>query len=128
MIRVFTLAILAAVLLSQAAVNAFAQERGPTKEEIMDANYSGPIVQDAFWTDRTTPPPANVTSWRSLREDGASVLAVVLCQQGLVRDNVRNRDAQAPTGFRASQAQPQAVATHDAIVEPGATFTLFFEA
>ena len=129
MTRVLMLAILAAVLLSQAAVSAFAQERGPTKEEIVDANYSGPIVQDAFWTDRTTPPPANesLDKLEVAPGDGASVLAVVFVNRGLSEITSVTGTLQAPPGFRASTGEAQAVATHDAIVEPGGTFTLFFE-
>ena len=55
MIKILVLFAVAAALLSQSGVSAFAQERGPTKEEIVDANYSGPIIQDAFWTDYEEP-------------------------------------------------------------------------
>ena len=129
MMRVYTLVLLAAVLLSQAAVSAFAQERGPTKEEILDANYSGPIVQDAFWTDRTTSPPAgeSLDKVEVAPGDGASVLAVVFVNRGLSEITSVTGTLEAPPGFRASTGEPQAVATHDSIVEPGATFTLFFE-
>ncbi|HKU49970.1 MAG TPA: hypothetical protein VJP79_08470 [Nitrososphaera sp.] len=134
--RILTLAILvAAVLVGQAAAviptttNAYAQERGPTKQEIVDANYSGPIVQDAFWTDRTSSPPAN----ESLQKvevapgDGASVLAVIFVNRGLSEITSVAGRLDMPAGFRASSGNSQAVATHDTIVEPGATFTLFFE-
>jgi hypothetical protein len=129
MMRVFTLVLLAAVLLSQAAVSAFAQERGPTKEEILDANYSGPIVQDAFWTDRTTSPPAgeSLDKVEVAPGDGASVLAVVFVNRGLSEITSVTGTLEAPPGFRASTGEPEAVATHDSIVEPGDTFTLFFE-
>lgn len=129
MMRVFTLVLMAAVLLSQAAVSAFAQERGPTKEEILDANYSGPIVQDAFWTDRTTLPPAgeSLDKVEVAPGDGASVLAVVFVNRGLSEITSVTGTLEAPPGFRASTGETQAVATHDSIVEPGASFTLFFE-
>jgi hypothetical protein len=129
MIRIIMLAVLAAALFSQAVVSAFAQERGPTKEEILDANYSGPIVQDAFWTDRTTPPPANesLNKVEVAPGDGASVLAVVFVNRGLSEITSVAGRLNMPSGFAASTGEAQAVATHDTIVEPGATFTLFFE-
>jgi hypothetical protein len=129
MMRVITLAVVAAVLLSQAAISAYAQERGPTMEEILDANYSGPIVQDAFWTDRTTPPPANESLGKVevAPGDGASVLAVVFVNRGLSDITSVTGRLEMPPGFRASTGEAQAVATHNSVVEPGQTFTLFFE-
>ncbi len=129
MMRVITLAVVAAVLLSQAAISAYAQERGPTMEEILDANYSGPIVQDAFWTDRTTPPPANESLGKVevAPGDGASVLAVVFVNRGLSDITSVTGRLEMPPGFRASAGGAQAVATHNTVVEPGQTFTLFFE-
>ena len=52
-----TIFILLALLLAVPVASVYAQERGPSKQEILDVNYSGPVFQDAFWTDRTTPPP-----------------------------------------------------------------------
>ncbi len=129
MMRVISLAVVAAVLLSQAAISAYAQERGPTMEEILDANYSGPIVQDAFWTDRTTPPPANESLGKVevAPGDGASVLAVVFVNRGLSDITSVTGRLEMPPGFRASAGGAQAVATHNTVVEPGQTFTLFFE-
>lgn len=129
MIKILVLFAVAAVLLSQVAASAYAQDRGPTKEEILDANYSGPIVQDAFWTDRTTPPPEG----QSLEKvevapgDGASILAVVFVNRGLSEITSVSGSLAMPPGFRASTGDPQAVASHDSLVEPGETFTLFFE-
>ena len=129
MIRIIMLAALAAMIFSQVAVSAFAQERGPTKQEILDANYSGPIVQDAFWTDRTTPAPANesLNKVEVAPGDGASVLAVIFVNRGLSEITSVTGRLSMPSGFRASTGEAQAVATHDTIVQPGATFTLFFE-
>jgi hypothetical protein len=129
MMKFIMFAVLAAVLLSQAAVSAYAQERGPTMEEILDANYSGPIVQDAFWTDRTTPPPAGESLGKVevAPGDGASVLAVVFVNRGLSEITSVTGRLEMPPGFRASTGDAQAVATQDTIVEPGQTFTLFFE-
>jgi hypothetical protein len=119
----------AALLLSPLAISAYAQDRGPTKEEIIDVNYSGPIVQDAFWTNRTTPPP----SGESLEKvevgpgDGASVLAVLMVNRGLSEITSVSGRLELPSGFAASAGGTVAVATVDSIVEPGAPFTLFFE-
>lgn len=127
--RIIALVALAAFLVGQAATGAYAQERGPTKEEIIDANYSGPVVQDAFWTDRTTPPPEG----QSLEKvevapgDGASVLAVSFVNRGLSEITSISGTFETPTGFRASAGGSQATASHDTIVEPGDSFTLFFE-
>lgn len=129
MIRLTTIAIVAAMILGQAVVGAYAQDRGPTKDEIVDANYSGPVVQDAFWTDRTTPPPEG----QSLEKvevgpgDGASVLAVVLVNRGLSEITSVKGSLETPTGYRASTGEARAVASHNTIVEPGEAFTLFFE-
>ena len=129
MMRIITLAVVAAVLLSQAAISAYAQERGPTMEEILDANYSGPIVQDAFWTDRTTPPPANESLGKVevAPGDGDSILAVVFVNRGLSDITSVTGRLEMPSGFRASTGEAQAVATYNTVVEPGQTFTLFFE-
>jgi hypothetical protein len=129
MMRLLTFVIVAAVILSQAALTAYAQDRGPTKEEIVDANYSGPIVQDAFWTDRTTPPPVgeSLNKVEVAPGDGASILAVVFVNRGLSEITSVTGTLDLPLGFRASTGEAQALATHDTIVEPGETFTLFFE-
>lgn len=127
--HVAALVALAAILVGSAAAGAYAQERGPTKEEIIDANYSGPIIQDAFWTDRTTPPPEG----QSLEKvevapgDGASALAVLFVNRGLSEITSISGSLEAPTGFQSSAGGSQVTASHDGIVEPGDSFTLFFE-
>src|SRR5262245_2912779 len=129
MLKTFILFAVAAALLSQAGASAYAQDRGPTKEEIVDANYSGPIIQDAFWTNRTTPPAAgeSLEKVEVAPGDGASILAVVFVNRGLSEITSVSGALLMPSGFRASAGGSQAVASHDSIVEPGETFTLFFE-
>lgn len=129
MMRLIALVAFAAVLVGQAASSAYAQERGPTKEEILDASYSGPIVQDAFWTDRTTAPPAgqSLDKVEVAPGEGASILAVIFVNRGLSEITSVSGRMDLPAGFLASAGGNQVVATHDSIVEPGATFTLFFE-
>ena len=113
MIRIIMFAVLAAAVLSQVAASAYAQERGPTKEEVVDANYAGPIVQDAFWTDRTSPPPANesLTKVEVAPGDGASVLSVVFVNRGLSEITSVTGRLEMPPGFRASGGDAQAVST-----------------
>lgn len=122
--------IMAAMLVAlPAATISYAQDRGPTKEEIIDASYSGPIVQDAFWTDRTSSPPDG-TSLEKVEVgpgEGASVLAVILVNRGLSEITSITGTLDLPPAFRASTGGQQASATYDSIVEPGTSFTLFFE-
>jgi hypothetical protein len=106
----------------------YAQET-PTKEEIIETNYSGPVIHDAFWTDRTTMPPEG-TSLEKVEVgpgDGASVLAVVLVNRGLSEITSITGTLDLPSGFKAVSGSREAVARHPEIVEPGDTFTLFFE-
>ena len=59
----------------------YAQERGPSREEIIEANFSGPVYLDSFWTSGSS-------GNRTAAEvdvgpgDGASTLAVVLINRG----------------------------------------------
>src|SRR5207249_8643679 len=70
------LLLLAGLILIPAGV--YAQERGPTKEELIEANYSGPVYLDSFWTSSSN----NRTEVNVGPGDGASTLAVVLVNRG----------------------------------------------
>jgi len=121
--------VLFALLLAVPVASVYAQERGPSKQEILDVNYSGPVFQDAFWTNRTTPPPEG-TSLDKVEAgpgDGSSVLAIVLVNRGLSEITSVTGTLDLPSGLKASTGATQAVAKQNSIVEPGATFTLFFE-
>lgn len=108
----------------------FNEDRTPTEEEIISSSYSGPVFQDAFWTDRSTPPAAgeSLEKVEVAPGDGASILAVVLLNRGLSEITAISGILDLPSGFRASGGgSSQAVATHSGIVEPGESFTLFFQ-
>jgi hypothetical protein len=120
--------ILFALLLAVPVASVYAQGV-PSKQEILDVNYSGPVFQDAFWTDRTMPPPEG-TSLNKVEVgpgDGASVLAVVFVNRGLSQITSVTGTLNLPAGMTASGGGSQAVAKQNTIVAPGATFTLFFE-
>lgn len=127
----FLAAIIAAMLLVPLA--AYAQQPGqpgPSRFDIIEANYSGPVVLEAFWTDRTTAPAAG-TSLQKVElapGDGASVLAVTLVNRGFSEITAIRGTLNLPTGFSAAgSGANQALATHNTIASAGTTFTLFFQ-
>jgi hypothetical protein len=127
LMRYFIIAILAAAILLPAS--AFAQERGPSQEDFINASYSGPVFQDAFWTDRTTM-PAEGTSLEKIEVgpgDGTSVLAVTLVNRGLADITSVSGSLAVPAGFKATGGGAQATAKHNQIVQEGEAFTLFFQ-
>ncbi len=100
-----------------------------SEEEIINANFSGPVFLDAYWTDRTTDPPEGtaVVKTEVGPGDGASVLAVTLVNRGFSDiTNIRGF-LSLPSGFNAAGSSGDAVATHNEIVPPGGTFTLYFQ-
>jgi hypothetical protein len=124
--RYFIIAIVAAALLLPAG--ALAQERGPSQEDFINTS-SGPVFQDAFWTDRTTMPAAG-TSLEKIEVgpgDGTSVLAVTLVNRGLADITSISGSLSLPSGFKAAGGGAQAVAKHNEIVQEGQAFTLFFQ-
>ncbi|MGI0020476.1 MAG: COG1361 S-layer family protein [Nitrososphaera sp.] len=126
------LAILAiAAMLLLVPAGAFAQQQpGVSRLNIIDANYTGPVFLDAFWTDRTSPPAAG-TSLEKVEVapgDGASVLAVTLVNRGFSEITAVSGELRLPAGFTAAGTSSNvAVATHNSIVSAGSTFTLFFQ-
>lgn len=115
--------VLAAALLAPSA-GAFAQ----SKDDIVNASYSGPVFQDAFWTNRTTAPPDGTSLEKVEVSPGdGSVLAVVLVNRGLSDITAISGTLSLPSGFRTASGSSQGFATHNEIVAPGAVFTLFFE-
>lgn len=125
------IAVIAAMLL--APLGAFAQrpnQPGVSRLDIIDANYSGPVFLDAFWTDRTTAPPTG-TSLEKIEVapgDGASVLAVTLVNRGFSEITAVTGFLSLPPGFKAAGAgTSQATATYNSIVPAGGAFTLFFQ-
>ncbi len=100
-----------------------------SKEEIVNAKFSGPSFLDAYWTDRTTNPPegTEIVKTEVGPGDGASVLAVTLVNRGFSDiTNIRGI-LSLPSGFSAAGISGDAVATHNQIVEAGGTFTLYFQ-
>jgi hypothetical protein len=120
--------ILAAILMLAVPINAYAQ--GVSYQDLLNVNYSGPVFLDAFWTDRTTPPPEG-TSLEKVEVgpgDGASVLAVTLVNRGLSDITSVTGYLSLPSGFKASGTDAeQAIATNNEIIPAGDTFVLFFQ-
>lgn len=109
-------------------VGVYAQDRGPTKEEIIESKYSGPVFLDAYWTSGSS-------SNQSGAEvdvgpgDGASTLAVVLINRGPsdiagITGRLLLQDEFQATG---KPAREPAVATFNQVAAVGSTFTLFFD-
>ena len=92
--------------------SAYAQERAPSREEIIQANYSGPVFLDAYWTSGS--------SFEDGAEidvepgDGASKLAVVLVNRGPSDISGITGTLTLPPGFQATgrPAGAPAVATY----------------
>ena len=114
--------VIAAMLFAPLA--AFAQ----SEADIVNANLSGPVFLDAFWTDRTTAPPAgtSLSKVEVAPGEGASVLAVTLVNRGFSDITSVTGTISLPSGFSSSQSN-QAVASYNGIVTAGNTFTLFFQ-
>jgi hypothetical protein len=115
------------------AVVAYAQQPGApgvSRRDIIDANYSGPVFLDAFWTNRTSPPPQG-TALEKIEVgsgDGASVLAVTLVNRGFSEITGITGTLMLPAGFTAAGGSGNAAtATFNNLVAPGDTFTLFFQ-
>ena len=106
----------------------YAQSAGGT-----DFSYnqiSGPVFVDAFWTDRTTPPPATQTLNKVEvgPGEGPSILAVTLTNRGLSQITSITGDMSLPQGFKASgTVSSVASASQSGIIQPGDSFTLFFQ-
>jgi hypothetical protein len=119
-------ALLASLLLIPAS--AYAQERGLSREEIIEANYSGPVYLDSYWTtdssDNQTGREVDVGPG-----DGTSTLAVVLINRGLSDIAGITGRLTLPDDFKTTgkAAGAPAVATFNQIAEVGKTFTLFFD-
>jgi hypothetical protein len=109
-------------------VSAYAQQSGPSRVDLIQANYSGPVFLDAFWTDRTSPPDVG-TSLQKIEVapgDGTSILAVTLVNRGFSEITSIRGTLELPAGFSAAGAT-RTLATHNGIVSAGNTFTLFFQ-
>jgi hypothetical protein len=119
-------ALLAAALLMPAV--AYAQERGPTREEIIEAEFSGPVFLDAYWTTGSS---GNQTGAEVDvgPGDGASTLAVVLINRGPSDIAGITGRLSLPGDFQATGRTEgsAAVATFNQIAEVGSPFTLFFD-
>jgi uncharacterized membrane protein len=105
----------------------YAQERGPTKEEVIATNYSGPVFLDAYWTSGSS--GQNGTEVDVGPGDGASTLAVVLINRGPSDIAGITGRLSLPGDFQATgkAAGVSAAATFNQVVAVGNTFTLFFD-
>jgi hypothetical protein len=119
-------ALLASMILIPAG--AFAQERGPSRDEIIEANFSGPVYLDSFWTSGSS---GNQTAAEVDvgPGDGASTLAVVLINRGPSDIAGITSRLSLPNDFQATgkAAGAPAVATFNQIAEVGNPFILFFD-
>ena len=110
---------------------AFAQFGGSSQglQYTLNPAYNGPIVQDAFWTDRTSAPVDNsaLNKVEVGPGDGLAVLAVVLTNRGLSQITATSGDLSLPAGFTSASGTSDALATQSGIVNPGDSFTLFFQ-
>ena len=126
-----TLLMSCSLILEDLTASVSAQQAGVSKQQLLDVNYSGPVFQDVFWTDRTTLLPAEGTSLDKVEVapgDGVSILEVVLVNRGLSEITSVTGTLDLPSGFNAATTSSnQAVAKQNNIVEPGQPFTLFFE-
>lgn len=109
-------------------VGVYAQERGPTKEEIIESNYSGPVFLDAYWTSGSSGNHTG-TEVDVGPGDGASTLAVVLINRGPSDIAGITGRLTPPDDFKATgmSARAPAVATFNQLATVGSTFTLFFD-
>jgi hypothetical protein len=109
-------------------VGVYGQDRGPTKEELIESNYSGPVFLDAYWTSGSSgnQSEAEVDVGPG---DGASTLAVVLINRGPsdiagITGRLSLQDAFRATGKPIGEP---AVATFNQVAAVGSTFILFFD-
>lgn len=109
-------------------VAAYAQEGGPSREDIISANYSGPVYLDSYWTSGLNS-SESTTELDVAPGDGASTLAVVLINRGPSDISGITGQLTLPSGFQATgkPAGSLATATFNQIVKVGNTFTLFFD-
>lgn len=99
---------------------------GLSREQIIEANYSGPVFLDAYWTSGSSDNDTEVDVGPG---DGASILAVVLINRGPSDIAGITGRLSLPDGFQATgkSAGSPAVATYNQLAEVGSTFTLFFD-
>jgi hypothetical protein len=118
-------ALLAGMLLIPAGV--YAQDRAPTKDEIIETNVGGPTYLDSYWTTGSS--GRNGTEVDVAPGDGASTLAVVLINRGPSDIAGITGRLTLPEGFKATgkAAGSPAVATFNQLAAVGNTFTLFFD-
>lgn len=119
-------ALVAGLLLIPAV--AYAQERGPSREEIIEASFSGPVYLDSYWTTDSSDNEVGAEVEVG-PGDGASTLAVVLINRGPSDIAGITGRLSLPQDFKATgkAAGTPAVATFNQIAEVGSPFTLFFD-
>jgi hypothetical protein len=102
-----------------------------SESDVVNANLSGPVFLDSFWTDRTTAPPAGtpLSKVEVAPGDGSSILAVTLVNRGFSDITSVTGTLSLPSGFTSSSSPSfsQAIASYNGIVTAGNTFTLFFQ-
>jgi hypothetical protein len=105
-------------------VLAYAQ-RIPTRDEIIEGSFSGPVFLDAYWTSGEQ----NGTEVEVGPGDGASTLAVVLINRGPSDISGITGRLTLPDDFQATgkAAGAPAADSFNQIAEVGTTFTLFFD-
>ncbi len=113
------------LLLLLVPLAAYAQEGGPSRQDIIDANYSGPVFLDAYWTSSSQ----NGTEVNVSPDDGTSTLAVVLVNRGLSDISGITGRLTLPDGFQATgkPAGAPAIATYNQLARIGNPFVLFFD-
>lgn len=110
-------------------LQAYAQTLPQPSEQQIIQSISGPVFQNAYWTD------ASATGTAAVRKevgpgDGASTLAVVLVNRGFSDITSVKGTLSLPAGFAPNSISPssgKAVATYDDVVGGGDAFTLLFD-
>ncbi|TRZ80850.1 MAG: hypothetical protein D4R90_00720 [Nitrosopumilales archaeon] len=114
---------------------------------ILDSSYQGPVVVDSYWVDQGTSTTSDTTSNPIKKEigpgEGASVFAVVLNNRGALPLQSVTAFLNLPSGFKPTgeSANPQllekfsqaaqaannpAVGNYYGTVQPGTSFTVYF--
>ena len=105
---------------------AYAQS-APSRQDIIEAHYSGPVFLDAYWTSGSS--FEDGTEVDVAPGDGASKLAVVLVNRGPSDISGITGTLSLPSGFQASgrSSGASAVATFNQLARVGNPFVLFFD-
>ncbi len=125
---IIILALIATIGLDFAPSSVYSQERGPSREEIIEGNFSGPVYLDSYWT---TDSNGNLTGAEVDvgPGDGSSTLAVVLINRGPSDIAGITGRLSLPENFLATgkSINSPAIATYNQIAKVGNPFVILFD-